>query len=380
MKLLKHQEKYAKGYSNKGFLVHEGGTGKTVCACVWLKDGRDTDALVVCPKKVKRKWSEELEKWGTKATVVSKEEFKKLLLKNWSAKVIDEADEFASPLFVAKSRSQLSDKLYALTKAYPDMPTLLLTATPIRSNPWNLHTLLTFLGKYIDWKDWRDRFFVLERMPYLPRPAYMPRNDWRTAVRPILEKYADIVLLKDCIDELPPITEKYINVATPKYIKEIDAKPFFDEHRHEQQNKAKEIIEIGKKFRKVLVVAYYREQIDELQKALQKDKETFAIHGGVKDQESIIEQATNSDDCYFIVQASIGAGFNANTFSCITFVSMSYAVRDFVQMNFRVRRIHDLKPIMRYYLIGGRCDRAILKNIQAGFDFVPSMWHNNEDD
>jgi len=380
MKLLKHQEKYAQGYKDKGFLVHEGGTGKTVCACVWLKDGRDSDALVVCPKKVVRKWKDELIKWGTKATVVSKEKFKKLPLKNWSAKVIDEADEFASPLFVAKSRSQLSAKLYDLTKAYPNMPTLLLTATPIRSNPWNLHTLLTFYGHYIDYKIWRDKFFTLQRMPYLPRPAYIPETNWRKNIRTVLEKYADIVLLKDCVDELPPITEEYINVDTPKYVKEIDAKIFFDEHRWEQQNKAKEIIEIGKKFRKVLVVAYYREQIEELQKALKKDKDTFTIYGGVKDQEKIIEQATESDDCYFIVQASIGAGFNANTFSCITFASMSYSVRDFIQMNFRVRRIHDLKPIRRYYLIGGRCDKAILKNIEAGFDFVPSMWNNEEDD
>lgn len=380
MELLKHQQRLKDNLKDKMFLVWEGGAGKTVAACIWLKDGRDSDALVVCPKKIVKKWKVELKKWGTQATVISKEEFKKMPIKNWSAKVIDEADEFASPLFIAKSRSQLTASMYELTKKYPEMPTLLLTATPIRSNPWNLHTLLTFLGKYIDWKVWRDRFFTLQRMPYLPRPAYIPTPNWRTEMRPYLEKYADIVLLKDCVDELPPITEEYINIKTPKYIKEIDAKPFFDEHRWEQQNKAKEIIEIGKNFRKVLVVVYYREQIKELEKALKKDKETFVIDGSVKDQELIIEKATNSDECYFIVQASIGAGFDANTFSCITFVSMSYAVRDFVQMNFRVRRIHDLKPVMRYYLIGGRCDRAILKNIQAGFDFVPSLWDNSDNE
>ena len=333
MNLLAHQIKYAQGYKNKGFLVHEGGTGKTICACVWLRDGRDKDALVVCPKKVARKWQNELLAWGTKATVVSKEEFKKLPLRKWSARVIDEADEFASPLFVASKRSQLSAKLYEQVKAYPDTPTLLLTATPIRSHPWNLHTLLCFLGVYIDWRVWRHTFFELKRMPYLPRPAYLPRESWRELIRPFLEKYADIVLMRDIV-ELPPITENKIYVKTPDFYPPIDVKPFFDEHRHEQQNKIANILEIGKEYRKILVVAYYREQIEQLEKELKKDRQTFSIHGGISDQEAVIKKAQESDECFFVCQASIGAGFDADSFSCVVFASTSYAVRDFVQMKF----------------------------------------------
>ena len=379
MNLLQHQIQYAKDYPDKGFLVHEGGTGKTVCACVWLRDGRDSDALVVCPKKVVKKWEKALADWQTKATVVSKEDFKKLPIKQWSAKVVDEADEFAAPLFVGKKRSQLATSMYELTRAYPAMPTVLLTATPIRSNPWNLHTLLCYYGHYIDWKEWRKAFFDLQypddgQFRYLERPAYIPKKNWRANTRIILEKYADIVLFKDIVDDLPPVTEEKIKVVTPKYIRAIDAKPFYDEHRWEQQNKAKEILEIGKEFRKVMVVAYYREQIEELQKALSKDRETFAIHGGIKDQEAVVEKAAASDECYFIVQASIGAGFDGDTFSCIVFASMSYAVRDFAQMKFRVRRIHNLHPVMYYFLLGGRCDRAVLKNVEQGKDFTPSEW------
>jgi len=378
MKPLAHQIKYVKGYKDKELVCWEGGVGKTIAGCLWLKDNRDNDALVVCPKKVKLKWQKALKDWETKATVVSKEEFKKLPTHGWSAKVIDEADEFASPLFVAKSRSQLSSCMYELTRAYPDMPTLLLTATPVRSSPWNLHTLLTFKGKYIDWKQWREEFFSLQYMPYLPRPAWLPKEDWRQRMRPLLERNADIVLLRDCVGDLPPVTTEIVKVETPKYVKAIDAKPFFDEHRWEQQNKAKHIIDIGKEFRKVLVVAYYREQIAELEKQLSKDRETFAIHGGVKHQEDIIREATESDECFFIVQASIGAGFDADTFSCIVFASMSYAVRDYVQMNYRVRRIHNLHPVMKYHLIGGRCDKAVLENIEKGKEFVPSEWISSE--
>ena len=380
---LNHQQKFVKGYSGSRLLVHEGGSGKTICACLWLRDGRDADALVICPKKVVKKWQKALADWSTRATVLSMEQFRKAPLHRWSAVVVDEADEFASPLFVAKSRSARSECLHKLLTTFPELlkESLLLTATPVRSTPWNFHSLLFFMGIYIDWKEWRDKFFYLQypdsrRYSYLARPAYLKRDNWREMVKDMLPKYADIVLLRECVGELPPITEVFLDSPVPKFIKPIDYKPFFDEHRHEQQNKAKEILEVGKEFRKVLVVAYYREQIDCLHKELSKNRQTFAIHGGVKDQEEVIAQAQESDECFFIAQASINAGYDANTFSCIIFASMSYAVRDFVQTKFRVRRIHDLHPVTFYYLFGGRCDRAVFENVQKGRDFIPSEWRD----
>lgn len=373
MKPLAHQEKFVSGYKDKDLIVHEGGTGKTICACLWLKDGRDSDALVICPQKVVKKWIKALEEWGTKATVISKGDFKKTAIKEWSAIVVDEADEFASPLFVASKRSALSVSLYNQVRTTPRTPILLLTATPIRSTPWNLHTLLCFLGRYIDKKIWQKEYFELKRLPYLPRPAYIEKKNWRIMIQKELEKHADIVNLRD-ITDLPPVTENTIQVLTPKFIQGIDDKPFFTEHRHEQINKGKSILEIGKEYRKIMVVAYYREQVEELRKELSKDRETFVIMGGVKDQEDVIEAAQNSPECYFIVQASIGAGFDADQFSCVVFASLSYAVRDFVQMKWRVRRVHNLHPIVYNYLIGGRCDKAVLRNIELGKDFIPSEY------
>lgn len=371
MKPFKHQKKFIKDYSGSNLLVHEGGTGKTVCACLWLKDNKDSDALVVCPKRVVNKWIATLKDWGTTATVLSKEQFKKTPIRQYSAIVLDEADEFASPLF-SKGRSQLTTHMYKLIKEHPT-PILLLTATPIRSNPWNLHTLLTFSGKYIDWRLWRDRFFTLEKLPYLPRPAYIPVKNWRTLIRSTLEKHSDIVLLKDCVGDLPPITEYKVHVKTiiPK---DVEIENFFDEHRLEQANKVPEILKIAKEYRKVMVVAYYTDEIDRLQKELSKDRPTFAIKGGVKDQEDIIKQAQEADECFFIVQSSLGAGFDGDQFSAIIFSSTGYSVRDWVQMKFRVRRIHNLHPVAFYYLLGGRCDKAVIHNLEMGKDFIPSEW------
>ena len=379
MKLLPHQVKYAQHYPDKGFLVHEGGTGKTVCASVWLRDGRDKDAIVVCPKRVVQKWTDTLEEWGTKATVLSKEDFKKHPVHDWSARVIDEADEFASPLFL-KGRSQLSGKLYELVKTYPNTPTLLLTATPIRSTPWNLHTLLCFLGEYIDWKEWRDEFFALESRPYIQWKAWFPKVTWRSQIRSKLEQYADIVLLKDCVDYLPPAEDIVVNLKEEKFVstKQENITPtalFIERHKYEQEKKAKEILEISKDFRKVLVVAYYLSQIDDLAVQLGKNRQTFVVTGGIDNQEEILRQAQESDECFLIVQASLGAGFDADSFSCIVFASMSYKIRDFVQMKYRVRRIHNLHPVKYYYLLAGTCDKGVYRAIQLGKDFIPSEYY-----
>lgn len=380
MQLHTHQEKYATGYKDKELVVHEGGTGKTVCACVWLRDGRDSNALVVCPKRVVKKWQQELIKWGAKAKVVSKEDFKKLSPTKYSGLIVDEADEFASPLFT-KQRSQLSESLYKQVKLYPNVPILLLTATPIRSNPWNLHTLLTFKGHYIDFKKWRDAFFVLERRPYLPRPAWIARPDWRQNVRTVLEKHSDIVLLKDCVGYLPPKIEKIEKskplgefVKNPEWVE--PAKIFVEKHKWEQNNKIKDILEFSKGFRKVIIVAHYVPEVERIGKELSKHRETFVVHGQTKGQEEILLHANSKDvdECFLVVQGSLGAGWDGDTFSQVIYTSMSYTVRDYVQMGYRVRRIHNLQPVEIVFLIGGPCDNAVYNTIKLGKDFVPSEW------
>lgn len=376
MKPLPHQIPFQKGYADKRLLAHEGGTGKTVCACLWLKDGRDADALVVCPKRVVRKWRLALSQWGTRATVLSMEEFKLEPLKKWSARVIDEADEFAAPLFV-KGQSDRGIKLYELVKAYPDTPTLLLTATPVRSNPWNLHSILCFIGIYIEWKKWRSSFFVLERRPYLRFAAWFPKANWRPRMRKMVEKYADIVLLRECVGYLPPITEHTLQVPPSPFKGATALTPsgcFVEEHKHEQEKKVKAILDIAKQYRKVLVVAHYTEQVEALGKALGRDRETFTVWGKVRDQEKLLEAAQASDECFLVVQASLGAGFDADTFSCIIFASMSYKARDFVQMKYRIRRIYNLHPVEYNYLMGGRCDKQVYKTVMLGKDFIPSEW------
>ena len=380
MKLFEHQKKFVTGYPDRALLAHEAGTGKSVCAALWLKDGRDANALVICPKRIKKKWETELERVGAKAQVMTFNDFVKAPpIDKKSATVVDEADEFASPLYLPSLRSKRSEALYDWLDQVqvPDMPLLLLSATPIRSTPWNLHTLLTYLNHKINYRKWQDAFFKLESRPYLPRPAYLPIKTWRKEMQPLLEKYADIVLMRDLVGELPPVTIEEAKVTSPPFTSQEwePAAAFVEEHRHENGRQKLQIIrEYARQFRKVLLVCHYREQIDLYEKELSRQHEVITMHGGTKDQEDAIERAQAADDCIFIVQASIGEGFDADKFSCMVFASMSYKVRDYIQMKARVRRIHNLHPIWIVHIHGGDRDRQVFKTVMAGRDFVPSEY------
>lgn len=374
--LLPHQQPYAKNAPDRVFLVWETGTGKTYSAIAWLKDTRDSDALILCPNRVVKKWKQALKDFDTKATVLSPNEFKKTPHRVYSAIVIDEADEYASPLFLAKLRSQRTEHLYYLLKENPNTPRMLLTATPIRSSPANLHTLLSFFGVYTPWAKWQQEFYTLTSRPYLAGKAWLPQSDWREKLKPYLQEHCHILNLRDIVTE-PSVTETIHTVKTPLFHHTSwePAKRFFDEHQHEQTNKIKTILEISRGHRKVFIVAQYKEQLRNLHKELSKHRETILVDGDTKEQEERLLYANNdTDECFLIVQASLGAGFDADTFRTVIFASQSYSVRDFIQMKGRLRRIHNLHDVDIHYIHGGRCDKAVYSNIQQGKTFVPSEW------
>lgn len=375
--LYPHQKKFTEQNPDKALICFEVGTGKTFTAVEWLRS-RDQNALIIVPKRIKKKWQKDLS--DVKGNVVTKEEFKKLNLDSFgqpSALIIDEAHFANSGLFI-RGRSQISTRIYEFIKKYPDMPVVLLTATPISSSPWNLHTLLCYIGIYYDWKKWREKFFELKKMPYLPYPAWLPKKTWRKDIQEYLKKHAHMARLSDCVEYLPPITEEVVKVQSEPFIINPEWEPmaaFVAEHRNEQLNKPSVIREIGEKYRKMVVVAHFREQIEILEKELSKDKQVYTLHGGTKDPEEVIRQAQEDDECFIILQASVGVGFDLDSFDVMLFASQGYSYVSFIQMKGRIRRIHNLKPVKYYYLHAGRCDKMIYKQLGLGKDFDPSQFN-----
>jgi superfamily II DNA or RNA helicase len=373
------QTKFLNEPNNYAMLCAEVGCGKSHVAGEWVKqNGRDVAPVVFCPKQIVGDW----QKRAVGAQVFTPQTIlKQPLPNNPTAIIVDEADAFASPLFVPTKRSKCAERLYNYIRQNPQSHILLLTATPVRSTPWNLHTLLVYLGRYIDFKEWRDKYFYLDQPRYMTRPGYFPRPGWQKMMQEVIDKNATVALMKDMVNELPPETTEIIKLKAPVYEKNEEweaAKQFVEDHLLEQAGKAKEIKRLARGYRKLVVVAHYREQIDALYKELSSERETFVLDGRTTNVADVISSADASDECYFIIQSSIGAGFEIPSFSCMVFASQSYSARNYTQMRGRIRRINALKPVIYYHLIGGRCDKMIKDSIDAGKDFIPSFYRSSQ--
>jgi superfamily II DNA or RNA helicase len=104
---------------------------------------------------------------------------------------------------------------------------------------------------------------------------------------------------------------------------------------------------------------------------LSKEREVFVVTGGTKDQEATIKAARESFECYLLIQADLGAGFELPEFSYMIFASLSFSVRSLTQMKGRVLRINALKSNWYTYLIGGKCDESVYKRVVVdGQDYV----------
>lgn len=341
--------------------------------------------LIVVPKAIKRKWIEDLIKWDTNNPnlVLTKEEVKKwmkqIIEDGYDGIIGDEAHHYASPLFVAKDRSQVTEAVYEIIKANPDMHVLFLTANVVRSSPANLHTLLYMSVKQIPWKEYQDYFYKLTVLPFLPRPAWMPKKGWQKKMPALINKYCSVALMRDCADV--PIHEyQTIDIELNKgtlgdieNIKEQEWEPiklWYAEHRLENRleklNWIKEFIE-GRK--KVVIICRYKEQIELYARYLSKMREVFTLTGDTKDQGQVIKDAQESAECVLIVQSQVTAGYDLDSFSTMIFASCDWSWVNHSQAMGRINRIHNLHRNEYIYLVAGEKDRAILSSLEEKKDF-----------
>lgn len=373
-KLYAHQQRFIDKNPDRALLVWETGTGKTVAACLWANKRPGLRGLVVCPKNIVEKWRRDLKEWSvTDCDVVSRDNVKKIDLSPYGKLILDEAQDFAAPLF-DKGRSQRAEAIYKHIKMHNVRHVLELTATPIRSTPWNIHTLACYLGQYTEVRKFRERYFHLTNK--FGRMHWEKNKGWQLAIRPAVESIADIVLMQDCADVPPqhssvikiPWTPGQDNALGMQYLE--PAAEWHARHRLEQGDaKFSELQKIMDGYRKVIVVCHFTSQIDDYVKRIGEERLVYVLDGRTKDQDATIVAARTADDCIFIIQASMGAGFDAYEFSIVVFASMSFKYVDYVQMKGRVKRITHLHENHFIHLLGGKCDSAVYKTIQENRDF-----------
>lgn len=372
MELRTHQARFLEQNPDHALLYWTPRAGKSLAAKLWIEHPRrNRYQVVVCKKSNKKEW----QGYCPDADVYTKEEFKKVshTIHTCSAVVVDEAHAFAAPLFIPKERSALAESLYEFIKRH-DPHVLLLTGTPLTNKPASLHTLLTYIGHYFDWKRFREKFYSLESRPFLPRPAWMPKKKWRKRANLGLLKYADTVTLEECAPYLPRVIEEIIDVAPCTYAYEPDEdENWVKDHRAEQYEKGKALRTLGERYRKLVVVCKYIEQMESLEKILSKDKPVYVLNGKTKDQEGTIKAAQDEPDCYLLVQAAMGEGWDAWMFDAMVFASMDHRWISWEQMYARLVSLDHVKPRIYYYLIaeGDSLDRKIYHYVvEEGRDFT----------
>ena len=358
----KHQERFLNNNPDHAVLFWTPRAGKSYAAEKWMDHPvRNKYQIVVCKKSNKSEWQERCQY----ASVYTKEEFKTHCetIHNCSAIVVDELHHHLSPLFIPKERSAQAEALYNfLRKHRPHF--LGLTGTPLTNKPASLHTLLVYINHYVDWKKkFRPMFYSLEYRPYLPRPAWLPKKGWRKKAMKALYKYTDVVTLKEIAPDLPEEIIEIVETKAGKYpYQEDEDENWMKDHQAEQYNKASVIKEL--ELPKAIIVCKYTAQIDELAKKLKGQKPVYILDGRTKNQAKTIKDAQEEVDCYLIVQAQCGEGFDGYHFDVMVFASMGHRVIDWDQMRMRLFSVDHQKPRIYYYLISdGKWDRAIYKSV-----------------
>jgi superfamily II DNA or RNA helicase len=381
-------QKEVRNGTNKSILSWDVGIGKTIGALIWAKEKGFKTVLVICPKRVRQKWIEAVRDLAPDGnyTVMTKEEFKKEDVPQVEAIIGDEFHWFCSPLFL-RSRSLLSEKLYKYIKQYnPEV--LGLTATPVCSSIWNLHTALALTGKYIDWKKWRSTYSSLQFKPYLARPAWFPNEGWQKEMGELVKQYCDMASLED-----KKGLKKENEIAVPIHTLErfVNTEQweasalFYAKHKWQASvdERIKALRDIGEDFSKVIVSVFNTDVIDLLAKELKKDRQVFVVDGRVKDQETIIREANNSTECYLIVQSSCADGWDGETFDCVVFYQMGHAIKDEIQTKGRVRVNQYPREVNYYYLIletKNSTDEKIYQHHKENKDFIPSTFTEEDEE
>lgn len=389
IKLYPHQQEFYDDNPNKALLAFDTGCGKTFSALLWISKRTKERHLVIVPKNILGKWQKDIAEYLDKkinVEVLTKEQFKKYAPKKGqeaTSIIVDEADFFGSQLF-SKGRSKLAEALYDYLRSNKIENVLLMTATPLRSAPHTIHTLLTYIGKAPIWKDWRDRCYSLEARPYLQMPAYLPIKKWRK----IAVEYAQSRIYTAKLGDIATVPKQYeevvnIKIPVPTDIVEETAVGEWHAYARAEQGmpKLEWIMEYIKDKSKVVIVCRYKSQIEEYAKELQSIREVFVLTGDTTDQDREIREAKESYECVLLVQASVGAGFQLAedrtkkgnekfyNFSHMIFASMSFTHRDWVQMRGRILRADSLQENWYVYLLGGRKDKLVYEKVMSGEDY-----------
>ncbi len=129
--------------------------------------------------------------------------------------------------------------------------------------------------------------------------------------------------------------------------------------------------------RKIVVMARFVPELDDIQELLEKKKIGYAVvRGGISDRDGEIHRFQYDDDCrVFVGQiAAAGLGITLTAASTMIFYSLDYSMSNFDQAKARIHRVGQKENCHYIYLVcEGTVDRKILRSLREKIDLAKSL-------
>ncbi len=136
------------------------------------------------------------------------------------------------------------------------------------------------------------------------------------------------------------------------------------------ENKSEAIEGYLQEFKKVVVFARYIDQIELYRQKFEGKTKVFTMTGATKNRAEILEEARQCEECLFIVQCQISAGWELADFPCMIFASLDYSFVNYDQAIGRILRGNNLKRNLYVFLIAGDGDERVQKAVLNKEHFV----------
>lgn len=393
----------------KKFGIFKGtGSGKTRIACA-LARGL---TLVICPKtqKLDSTWDSEWEAQGKNRSdliVISKEQFK-IALKKHGAKSITNGT-YPQTLIIDECHTVSGVTPYTRQKNYVKFPKTSqifeavidyirqanperiypVTATP-DAEPMKVLALSHILGAKWDFFKFRDMFYF-ERTGR-GRILYMVNRSQKnkTMMAELVKKLGWVGRLDDWFDVPDQIYKNHIcGVSKAQADLFFDLKMLYPDplvfigkaHQLEQGLYEGEQIDETKlaaidlyfhEYKRIVVFAKYTAQIKMYQKHFEKKGvKVFVLNGQTKDsvRQTITKDAEASEECVFIAQTSISAGWELPTFPAMIFASLDHSFINYDQAIGRIQRTNNIKKNTYIFLIAGSVDKRVKTVVDQKLSF-----------
>jgi hypothetical protein len=414
MKNYQHQQKIIDEDPKKTGLFLGTGSGKTRTALM-LAEGR---TLVIAPKTQieDKNWPREnskLAKPSKYLMTISKEGFRKdhEILPTCDTLIVDEAHTClgVTPSIKWQKReprpgsSQLFEALQAYVARVQPARIYLVTATIMRS-PMTVWAAGKLLGKrkgdMADYYVFRGEYYT--KLPMPGRDVWIAKTDPKTKKRlaALVRSYGHVGRLDDFFD-VPEQSFKtvFLSLTAKQEARIKDMKLEYPEpivrvgKVHQIENgvlsgdefnapeffpnaKIEAIEDLASQYQRMVVFAKYRAQIDQLAAALKKTGHTvMTMTGDTKDRGDVIATANELDECIFIVQAQISAGWELPDYPLMVFASRTYSFVDYDQAIGRIQRANKLKKNLYVNLVvEGGVDEAVHDALENKKDFNEKLY------